>query len=389
MTSKDINPIKVPLLRLDYSESELNSLAAGFKDILKSGHLTMSKNVENFEKQFASWNHSAYALGTNSGTSSLEIPLRAIDVRNKVVICPSNTYMATPLAAIHAGAKVCFVDTDEQNMQLSLDSLKRILHNTPNVACLIIVHIAGIISEHIHEIVKLCTSYGVKVLEDAAHAHGAVFNGIRAGNFGFAGSFSFYPTKVMNTAEGGMMVTSDPSIYSSAISLREHGKLESGKNIHSALGYNWRFSEINALLGLNEIKNAELKMAQRRHIAAKYDELLTGVAGIKKLVMHPDLLSSYYKYVIFLENNLPRTHIKKLMKDSYGIECPGEVYSDPCHSQPVFQTYPEYVINTTEEDFKSTQHICDNHMCLPLYPGLTDHEINYVVDSLKLVIASL
>jgi len=389
MISKNITPIKVPLLRLDYSESELGVLAEGFKDILKSGHLTMSKNVENFEKQFAKWNHSEYALGTNSGTSSLEIPLRAIDVRNKVVICPSNTYMATPLAAIHAGAKVCFVDTDEHNMQLSIDSLKRILESTPNVACLIIVHIAGVISENIHDIIALCDSYGVKVLEDAAHAHGALFKGTRAGNFGFAGSFSFYPTKVMNTAEGGMMVTRDRDIYESAISLREHGKLESGKNIHIELGYNWRFSEINALLGLNELKNAEVKMAQRRHIAARYDSLLKNISGIKKLAIHSDLLPSYSKYIMFLDGQLSRQTIKMLMKNTHGVECPGEVYSDPCHSQPVFQKYPEYVVNTTGEDFKGTNKVCESHMCLPLYPGLTDGEIDYVVDSLKSVVANL
>jgi dTDP-4-amino-4,6-dideoxygalactose transaminase len=78
-----------------------------------------------------------------------------------------------------------------------------------------------------------------------------------------------------------------------------------------------------------------------------------------------------------------------LMKNTYGVECPGEVYSDPCHSQPVFQKYPEYVVNATGEDFKGTNKVCESHMCLPLYPGLTDGEVDYVVDSLKTVVANL
>ena len=380
--------IKVPLLRLNYSDEDLYMLSEGFRNILVSGHLTMSTNVKLFEDAFAGWNHSKYALGTNSGTSSLEIPLRAIDVRNKVVICPSNTYMATPLAAIHAGAKVAFVDTDPNNMQISVESLRRVLKENSNVACLIMVHIAGLITEHIHEIILLCNQYGVKVLEDAAHAHGASFQGVRAGNFGFAGSFSFYHTKVMNAAEGGMMVTNDPEVYKVGVSLREHGKLESGKNIHSNIGYNWRFSEINALLGIYEIKNAEHKALERRHIASKYDSLLSDTNGIRKLAIHPKLVPAYYKYVIYLEDGLSREKIKKSLREKFGIECPGEVYSDPCHLQPVFKSYPEYMISNTSETFLNTQKVCNQHMCLPLYPGLQDFEVEYVTSSLIEILRS-
>jgi len=379
----------IPLLRLNYDEDEISFIQQGIKEILLSGYLTMADKVREFEREFSQWVGCRYALGTNSGTSSLEIPLRALGVEDKVVICPSNTYMATPIAAIHAGAKVLFVDSEIDNLQISPDMLSQVLKETDNVAALIIVHIGGIISPRFGEIKKLCDHYAVPIIEDAAHAHGASIDGKNAGTLGLAGSFSFYPTKVMVTAEGGMVTTDDEELHKKGIVLREHGKADHHFNIHTEFGYNWRFSEIHALLGLQQMRIADDILAERRKIASWYDGLLTDVAGVRKIHIPQNVRSSYYKYICYLDEKIERAVLKERLFREFGVALTGEVYSDPCHSQPVFTKYPDKVINLPEERFEGTNYISKRHICLPLYPGLTREEVEYVVDSLRRCVSTV
>lgn len=373
----------IPLLRLNYSDEEITWITDNFQEVLKSGQLTMHNKVRQFEDAFQLWNRSKFAIATNSGTSSIEIPLRAIGVENKVVLCPSNTYMATPLAAIHAGAKVCFLDTDFNTLQISYESFLHAVNCVDDIKCLIVVHIAGNISSDLEKILEECAYRGITVIEDAAHAHGSEFKGKKVGNFGLAGSFSFYPTKVLNAAEGGMIVTESDSIYETAISLREHGKITGGLNIHDRLGYNWRFSEFHAVLGIQQMIKADNILQERRELAAYYTQLLDGVEGIKSLSIDPRVNSSFYKFVLFLDESISRNNIKKSLKDGFNISLTGEVYSHPCHSQPVFKQRSDLIVSARGQSFESTDAAAKQHICLPLYPGLKKVEQEYVVDCLK------
>ncbi|MBI4267444.1 MAG: DegT/DnrJ/EryC1/StrS family aminotransferase, partial [Chloroflexi bacterium] len=224
------------------------------------------------------------------------------------------------------------------------------------------------------------------LIEDAAHAHGATIDGKQAGTLGAAGSFSFYPTKVMTTAEGGMITTDDDSIYQKAISLRDHGRASDDPNVHVELGYNWRFSEIHAVLGLQQMMKAEGILAERRRLARLYDIKLEGVKGIKKVKIPANIASSYYKYIIMFEEGIDKASVKKRLKEEYGVSLTGEVYSNPCHSQPVFKKYPQMMANDPSDTFPNTEYVAARHVCLPLYPGLTDEEVEYVVESLKQVL---
>ena len=384
--------MNIPLLRLNFTESEIDEFQAGIKDIFKNGHLTMGDHTKNFESSFAAWNKSKYALATNSGTSSLEIPLRAIGVEGKIVLCPSNTYMATPIAAIHAGAKVQFIDSDVNNMQISYEHLQQILtgaKNSSSIGALIVVHIGGIITNRFSEIKKLCDSYGIPIIEDAAHAHGATIDGIRAGNLAYAGSFSFYPTKILVTGEGGMVTTSDAGCIERGIILREHGKQDHKFNIHTEFGYNWRISEFHSLLGVMQVRKADQIVSERRRLAKLYDSLLENVEGIKKIRLPENIKASYYKYICFLDDKIDRTKIKNLLSTQYKVSLTGEVYSAPCHLQPVFKTNSEKMILDNYSSFEATKYVCNHHICLPLYPGLTNEEVHYVVDSLQNALAKI
>lgn len=376
--------MEIPILRLPYSDEEINFIKEKIAAVLKSGFLTMGDTVKEFEEKFAEFTGTRYAVATNNGTSSLEIILRAIGVKGSSVIVPSNTFIATPVVVIHAGGKVIFADCQKENLQLDPRGLKKkIRANTKGV---ILVHIGGTISPAYDEIKRICDEEGLFLLEDAAHAHGATIDGRKAGTLGIAGSFSFYPTKVLTTAEGGMITTDDEGIYQKSIVLRDHGKADHNFNVHTELGYNWRFSELHAVLGLQQMKKAEAILAERRRIARMYDEKLEGVKGVRRLEIPANIESSYYKYIVFLDDALDRDTIKEELKERYGISLTGEVYSHPCHSQPVFKKYPWAIANAPGDTFPQTEHVSKRHACLPLYPGLTEREVDYVVDSLRKVL---
>ncbi len=378
---------KIPALRLSYSKEEKNDITKGVNEILNSGFLTMGEKVTQFERLFAEFVGVKYAVAVNSGTSALEIPLRALNVEGKSIIIPTNTFMATPLAALHAGAKVIFADVSRESLSIDPKEIeKNIIDGTVGV---IIVHIGGIISPEWNKIKKICESNGLFILEDAAHAHGATIDGQMAGSLGTAGSFSFYPTKIVNTAEGGMITTDDEDIYKLSLILREHGKTDPDLDIHSELGYNWRFSEFHALLGLQQMKKLPWMLSERRRLASIYDELIKEVHDVIAIELSDNIESSYYKYLLFLNTLYDPTVVKNKMRDQFGITLPSEVYANPCHSQPLFLKYPELVLNAPGKQFPGAKYVSKHQICLPLYPGLTDDELMYVVDSLKSVLESL
>lgn len=377
--------MNIPILRLPYTQEEMDFIKNGIIEILKSGCLTMGEKVAQFERAFAQFTGTKYAVATNSGTSSLEIVLRAIGIEGTTVIIPSNTFMATATVVVHAGGKVIFTDCQKENLQMDPEDLKRkIRSDTKGV---ILVHVGGIISPYFDEIKRICDENGLFLLEDAAHAHGATIDGRKAGTLGSAGSFSFYPTKVLTTAEGGMITTNQEEIYQKSIILRDHGKVNPEFNVHTEFGYNWRFSELHAVLGLQQMQKIEQILEDRRKIAKMYDERIGNVRKVRPLQIPTNIRSSYYKYIVFLDNSIDREQVKRELRDRFNICMPGEVYSQPLHAQPVFQKYVSAIANDRSDTFPQTEYVCKHHLCLPLYRGLTESEINYIVGSLAKVLA--
>ena len=376
--------LNIPILRLSYTQEEMDFIKEGVVEVLKSGYLTMGEKVAQFEKMFADFTGTRYAIGTNSGTSSLEIILRAIGVEGNTVIVPSNTFIASAITVVHAGGRVIFVDCEKENLQLDPQDLRGKLHH--DTKAVMLTHTGGMITPALDEIKSICDEKGIFLIEDAAHAHGATIDGRKAGTLGTAGSFSFYPTKVLTTGEGGIITTDDDNIYKKAVSLRDHGRDEANANIHIEVGYNWRFSELHAVLGLQQMKKAEAILAERRKIAQMYDQKLEGIKGLKRLKTPPNIRSSYYKYIVFLEEQLDKDKVKRDLKEKHSVSLTGEVYAHPCHSQPVFKKYPSVVANDPSDTFPQTEYIAQRHICLPLYPGLTEEEIDYIVDSLEKVL---
>ncbi len=367
--------MNIPPVKPYFPEEDKNWVAEKIREILSSGQLTLGSLGREFEHKFAEFTGAEYAVSVNSGTSAIEIPLRILNVMGKEVLVPTNTFFATAAAVVHAGGSPVFVDMDPETFALSLEQLeKRLSQKTVGV---ILVHIAGIVSEQTIEIGNWCNEKGLWLLEDAAHAHGSTLKGKHAGTFGIAGSFSFYPTKVITTGEGGMIITNDRRIYEDARLYRDQGKTSFMTNTHGKMGYNWRMSEPHAAIGITQIKRLKQILEARSKIASFYDDALFNVSFGKLVKVPEDNFSNYYKYIFIPNGKLDRSTFKKTLRESYGVSLTGEVYETPLHNQPVFQPY-------VTGSFPIAEDLCARHICLPIFPTMTMEETRHVVDSLKL-----
>ena len=259
----------IPSLKIRFTSGEKKYIKDNIDQVLDSGYLTLGKYTKEFESDFKKIANTEHGLAVSSGTAALEIIFRILGVNKKDVLIPSNTNFATAIAAVNAGAKPVFYDG---GIFPDLKSIRNKI--TPKTKAVVVVHIGGFISEKIFAIKKLCKKKGIYLVEDAAHAHGSEINGVMAGSIGDFGAFSFFPTKVITTCEGGMIVTSNNKFIQKAEIYRDQGKDVSGiRNILH--GNSWRMSEIEAVVGLAQLKNFPKDTEHRRGIIDLYYKKLS------------------------------------------------------------------------------------------------------------------
>jgi perosamine synthetase len=364
--------VRVPPAAVYFPPEDREWILQQIDNCLATGQLTLGKLGQELEERFAAYHGVAHAVAVNSGTSAIEIPLRALGVEGNEVLVPANTFFATAAGALSAGAKIRFVDCDPATMAIAPEALRAAI--TPNTVGAIIVHIAGLISPQIDEIQKVCADAGIFLFEDAAHAHGSARDGQMAGNFGTAASFSFYPTKVMAGGEGGMILTNDERIADEARIYRDQGKASFLTNLHTRLGYNWRMSEPHAAIALSQLNRLDEFIAHRQHVAAAYDAALVDLP-LTKLEIPSGDRCNFYKYVAYLPEGVDRTELKQLLRSEYGVGLSGEVYDTPLHQQPVFEPWADGPLPGAEE-------LCARHICLPVSAVMTDEQVQIVIESL-------
>ena len=369
---------RVPAARIVFSPTERAAILAMIDESLSSGSLTLGSRTAEFEEAFARRHQVAHAIAVNSGTAALEIIFRVLGVQGREVVVPTNTFFATAAAVVHAGGVPRFADVSPTTLALSPDTLEAAL--TPGTAAVVLVHIGGLVSPDVDAIRSLCDQRGVALIEDAAHAHGASFDGRAAGTFGRAAAFSFYPTKVMTSGEGGMITTGDDYMRDEAVIYRDQGKAGFLGGEHVRMGYAWRMSEIHAAVGLVHLARLDEAIATRRRIAARYNDALSGSQGCRPLPVPPACGSNYYKYVALLEPGIDRSEMKRTLADRWGVSLSGEVYSMPLHRQPVFADF-------AGGSFPVADDVCARHVCLPVHSDMTEDEADYVVEGLTSVLA--
>ena len=371
--------MRVPPAAVYFPPEDRAAILEQIDRALASGQLTLGAIGRELEEHFAAYVGADHAVAVNSGTSAIEIPLRAMGVEGREVLVAANTFFATAAAAIAAGATIRFLDCDPRTMAVDPESLRAAIG--PDTAGVIVVHIGGLVTPDIAEIRKICDDEGVWLFEDAAHAHGSAHDGQMAGTFGFAGSFSFYPTKVMAGGEGGMIVTNDERIADEARIYRDQGKASFLTNLHTRLGYNWRMSEPHAAIALSQFRRLDQFIAHRQHVAARYDDALASLP-LTPLAIPDTSRCNYYKYVAFLPDGVDRPALKALLREEYGVGLSGEVYDTPLHQQPVFERWADGPLPGAER-------LCARHVCLPVSAVMTDEDVDVVTESVRAALARI
>src|SRR5579884_2187619 len=368
---------KVPAAKIQFLAEDRLWIADRIQEVLASGQLTLGKYGAEFERRFAEFCGTRHAVAVNSGTSALEIILRTLDVQGKDVLVPTNTFFATAAAVNHAGGRPIFVDLDPESFGMCPQDLERKL--TPRTAGLIVVHIGGIVSRRLPALQECAAKNGLWLVEDAAHAHGSSYLGVKAGAFGVAGSFSFYPTKVMTSAEGGMIVTNDDRIADEARIYRDQGKASFTQNAHVRMGHNWRLSEPHAIIGVKHLERLPAMIADRQRIAAFYDRELKAFRHVRPVNVPAGGVCNYYKYMVVLDEHRDRKALKATLREQYGVSLAGEVYEEPLHKQPIFASYADGPMPASED-------YCARHLCLPIFSGMQDEDARHVINALRHVI---
>jgi dTDP-4-amino-4,6-dideoxygalactose transaminase len=365
--------MRIPAVRIVVPEEDERWVLEQIRQVLRSGRLTLGTYARQFEEACAAAHGVRHAVAVSSGTAALEIILRALGAAGSEVVVPANTFFATAAAVLHAGARVRFADVDPTTFALSWRTIEPQL--SPQTRGVVVVHIGGLMSPELPEIVRACAARGLWVVEDAAHAHGCAVMGRPAGSFGVAAALSFYPTKVVTAGEGGMILTNDAELAAEARVYRDQGKQGFETNVHVRLGSNWRLSEMHAILGLSQLRRLSTFVRQRRTVAGWYDDLLHGCRELRPVSPAAGVESNYYKYIVMLPDGVDRTALKRRLREEYGVSLSGEVYEMPLHQQPVFAPFAHGPLPAAER-------ICQRHICLPIYPTMTRDEASYVVRSL-------
>jgi perosamine synthetase len=282
-----------------------------------------------FEEAWSQWN-GLDAVAMSSWTGAALAALAFAEVRGGVVLCPSNTFMGNPLAILAAGGSVEYVDCNREDLCVSFDDFEaKVRRHRPRAA--FVVHIGGHLAFDIERIAELCRTEGIFLIEDCAHAHGAHWNGRRAGSWGDAGVWSFAATKTISTGEGGMLVSSKEQVIEFARAFRDYGKPD-----YIVQGLNFRMSEFTGAIGLTQVRRLEEIVVWKNAVAREHLDKLHPA----RVELPEGMVSGLYKYIVF----------EPIARST------GKVYDRPCHR-----------ITGDSVDLPNTDWVAANHWCVPLY----------------------
>jgi len=365
----------VPAARVSFGVRARLDVLDLVDDALASGSLTLGPCGARLE-DLAGHELGRGTAAVSSGSSALEIALRIVGVEGRTVLVPANTFFATAASAVRAGALVDFVDMEPDGLGLDPEGLRAALDAHEDVAAVVPVHLAGVLPDSLPEVLAVCAERGVAVVEDAAHALGSSLDGRQAGTFGRLAAFSLYPTKVITSGEGGLLTAADPADLERVRRLRDHGKLSFEENLHEDLGSNWRMSELHAAVGLTHLARLAEVLAERRRLAAWYDENLARVPALTHHEISPDCATNHYKYLALLPDGVDRAALKRRLRTG-GVRLAGEVYDVPLHRQPYFA--PRF----GDRSYPRAEAFTARHICLPIFPGMTTAQQERVVQALR------
>lgn len=367
-------------------------------DVMDSDLIAQGPKVEEFEKALCKKTGVKYCVVVSNGTAALHLAVLSLDIeKGSEGITSPNTFVASANCMLYNNLKPVLADIDEKTYNIDpKEILKKINRRTKLI---IPVHFAGQVAE-MREISKIAISRGkgkhhLFVIEDAAHALGSKYpDGGSVGNCKYSDmtTFSFHPVKTITTGEGGAITTNNRLLYKKLLLLRSHGITKNLKDLNQSpgpwyyemqdLGFNYRLTDIQAALGISQLKKLEKFVKVRRKIVRKYNQSFSSLSNVIIPYEKTDNFSAFHLYVIQIDfekiGKSRKQVIKELDKKGIGTQ----VHYIPVYTQP----YYKKVFGNKEKDFPVTEKYYENCLSLPLYPKMTDNEVNYVIKEVKNVI---
>jgi len=363
-----MHEVKIPVSKPFFGVEEIEAV----KRVVKSGWLSAGKEVKKFEKKFAEYIGTKYGIATDHGTSALHVALAAIEVgREDEVIVPSFSFSASADVVLFQRAKPVFVDIEEKTYTIDSEKIEEAI--TERTKAIIPVHLFGQSAE-MDKIMKIAKEHKLYVIEDAAESHGSEYKGRRTGSLGHIGCFSFYPNKNMTTGEGGICTTNDKKLAKKIMMLRNHGRDKSkGNYFHVMLGFNYMMTDLQATIGLVQLKRLNWVIKQKIKMAEYYTKQFKKIGGVTTPFVKHYNKHTYMFYPILIKN---RDKIAKSLSQ-HGIET-SKAFYPPIHEQPVYQKlgFENIRLPVTEEISKRV-------LCIPLWVGLKRTQQDQIIRVIK------
>ena len=383
--------MKIPFSKVQCKGNELSYL----KEVLESGWLTTAGKTKKFEDQFADTVGAEYACAVNSCTAALHLGIEALGVKKgDKVFVPDMTFTASAEIIRYVGAVPVFLDVEYGTSLITPEILERAIVEYPDVKYIVVVHFGGHPAEMENDngtgIVDICRENNIRILEDAAHAFPSKLNGKYIGSFGDVTCFSFYANKPITTGEGGMLVTDDDDIFSRVKTMRLHGiskdiwgRFTSDKPAWEydvvAPGFKYNMPDVNAAIGLAQLEQAEMLREQRQQVVEIYYDRLKDIKSVDLPVTKISFEDhSWHLFTIVLNEKAKISRnrfVEKMSEAGIGTS----VHYKPLHRM----TYYKEKYGLKPENYPVAEKIWQGTVSLPLFPGMSREEVEYVCDTVK------
>jgi len=382
--------MQIPLSKPDITDREIQKVC----EVLRSGKLSLGPCVPEFEEKCAAYIGTRYAVAVNSGTSALHLIVRALGIgAGDAVITTSFSFVASTNCFLYEGATPIFVDIDPATLNLDPRAVRSFLNSQCDVKggevierrtgrrvrAIVPVHVFGVPCD-MEAIMEIAQEYGLRVIEDSCEAIGATYRGRKAGTFGEAAAFAFYPNKQMTTGEGGMIVTNDERIALECRSMRNQGRDATSEWLqHVRVGYNYRLSDIHAAVGTVQLERISELLDARERVAGIYSRALKDHEHLS-LPFHPaDTVPSWFVYVIQIQaTKAVRDQVISILR-GHGIGC--QAYFPAIHQQPYMREFSGEAANLANTERAATR--C---LALPFFSQMTESQVAYVCEQLELAL---
>ncbi len=367
----------IPVNEPNISESDIEYAYDAIKSGFWSG--TSGKYIKEFEDKFSKYIGTKFGVSCSNGTVALQLAVRALDIKKgDEVICSAFTNIASVLCVVYEGGTPILVDSRKDTWSMDEEKIEERI--TPRTKAIIPVHIYGHPCK-MDKIMKLAGQHGLKVVEDAAEAHGAEYKGKRTGSFGDINCFSFYSTKIIQTGEGGMCLTDDAKTAEKLQSLKglAYGSTNTTRFIHKDLGYNFRITNISAAIGCAQMLKIDMLVEKRREMADYYTRGLNGIAGLQLPVEMPWAKNVYWVYGIVVDEKKFGMSRDRLMEELFKKGIDTRPFFTSMSLQPAFHKVGLF----KNDKMPVAEWLGKNGLYLPSSSKLTKSQMDYIIKTIR------